>query len=97
MFFVSFTERIFIETRPLWCVCNHAANRRVCYCVARYENFVDNRKASIFVSYYMLLNNLLILLAVRIVFSLDVMAAIVVSQNNETAGHVCVPNQSCGS
>ena len=85
MFFVSFTERIFIETRPLWRVCNHAAHRRVCYCVAHCENFVDNRKASIFVSYYMLLNNLLILLAVRIVFSLDVMAAIVVSQNNETA------------
>ena len=28
-----------------------AANISVCYCVARYENFVVNQKASIFVSY----------------------------------------------
>ena len=40
IFFLSFTERIFIQTRRLWRVC-----------VARYENFAVNQKASIFVSY----------------------------------------------
>ena len=46
--FLSFTERIFIQTRRLWRV---SANISVCYCVARYENFAVNGKASIFVSY----------------------------------------------
>ena len=46
MFFLSCTERIFIQTRRL------SANRSVkCFCVAPYENFAVNRKASIFVSY----------------------------------------------
>ena len=31
--------------------CSSSANRTVCYCVARYENFAVNQKASIFVSY----------------------------------------------
>ena len=42
IFFLSFTERIFIQI---------SANTSVCYCVARYENFVVNQKTSIFVSY----------------------------------------------
>ena len=41
-FFLSLTERIFIQK---------SANPSVCYCVARYENFVVNQKTSIFVSY----------------------------------------------
>ena len=31
--------------------CLQSANRSVCYCVAFYENFAVNQKASIFVSY----------------------------------------------
>ena len=31
--------------------CSQSANRTVRYCVARYENFAVNQKASIFVSY----------------------------------------------
>ena len=31
--------------------CSQSANITVCYCVARYENFAVNQKASIFVSY----------------------------------------------
>ena len=42
IFFLSLTERIFIQK---------SANTSVCYCVARYENFVVNQKTSIFVSY----------------------------------------------
>ena len=42
IFFLSLTERIFIKK---------SANTSVCYCVARYENFVVNQKTSIFVSY----------------------------------------------
>ena len=41
IFFLSLTERIFIQK---------SANTNVC-CVARYENFVVNQKTSIFVSY----------------------------------------------
>ena len=45
IFFLSFTERIFIQK---------SANTSVCYCVARYENFVVNQKTSVFfVSYVM--------------------------------------------
>ena len=44
IFFLSFTERIFIKK---------SANTSVCYCVARYENFVVNQKTSVFVSYVM--------------------------------------------
>ena len=42
IFFLSLTERIFIQK---------SANTSVCYCVACYENFVVNQKTSIFVSY----------------------------------------------
>ena len=42
IFFLSFTERIFIQK---------SANSSVCYCVARYKNFVVNKKTSIFISY----------------------------------------------
>ena len=42
IFCLSLTERIFIKK---------SANTSVCYCVARYENFVVNQKTSIFVSY----------------------------------------------
>ena len=42
IFFLSFTERIFIKK---------SAYTSVCYCVVCYENFVVNQKTSIFVSY----------------------------------------------
>ena len=31
--------------------CSYSANRTLCYCVTRYENFAVNQKSSIFVSY----------------------------------------------
>ena len=48
--FFSFTERIFIQTRPLWRVGNQPIEAFI-NCVAYYENFVVDRKASSFVSY----------------------------------------------
>ena len=48
--------------------CLLSANRNICYCVARYENFAVNQKASIVVSYVIKKKKkkMVMLLAVRI-------------------------------
>ena len=52
IFFLSFTQRNFIQTRPLWRVCNQLIELIEAFVILlRYDNFEVNQKANIFVSY----------------------------------------------